>query len=155
MASKDRDLERVRGICLALPDTRETPTWGKPHFRVKDKIFCGYELEEHGAVVGFKLEREHARELCLRPGFRPAPYVGHKGWVQLDLAAVSNWDALRELVLESYRLIAPKRSLAKLEAPALEPAAAKVRPVRAARKASKARSSSKTSKARRRSAKKT
>jgi predicted DNA-binding protein (MmcQ/YjbR family) len=123
MARKDDGLERVRGICLALPDTRETPTWGKPHFRVGDKIFCGYGGDEHGAVIGFKLEKEHARELVLRPGFRPAPYVGHKGWVELDLRQVSNWGAVRELVLESYRLIAPKRTLAKLAGTAAEPSA--------------------------------
>ena len=130
MARKDDGLERVRGICLALPDTRETPTWGKPHFRVGDKIFCGWGEAEHGAVIGFKLEKEHARELVLRPGFRPAPYVGHKGWVELDLRQVSNWDAVRELVLESYRLIAPKRTLAKLAGSASKPAAKAAAPKR-------------------------
>ena len=130
MARKDNGLERVRGICLALPDTRETPTWGKPHFRVGDKIFCGWGEAEHGPVIGFKLEKEHARELVLRPGFRPAPYVGHKGWVELDLSLVSNWDAVRELVLESYRLIAPKRTLAKLTGSASEPAATAAAPKR-------------------------
>jgi hypothetical protein len=81
-------------------------------------------------VIGFKLEQEHARELVLRPGFRPAPYVGHKGWVELDLGLVSNWDAVRELVLESYRLIAPKRSLSKLTGSASAPAAQAAAPKR-------------------------
>jgi len=139
MARKEEPLERVREICLALPDARETATWGKPHFRVGEKIFCGYELEEGVPAIGFKLEREHARELVRRPGFRPAPYVGHKGWVQLDVSSVSDWDAVRELVLESYRLIAPKRSLAKLEepAPALPRRAAKAPAADAARKPAK------------------
>ena len=35
-------LARVREICLALPDTKETLTWGSPYFRVGDKIFAGY-----------------------------------------------------------------------------------------------------------------
>ena len=34
-------LNRMREICLALPDTKETMTWGKPHFRVIEKIFAG------------------------------------------------------------------------------------------------------------------
>ncbi len=34
----------MRKICLSLPDTKETLTWGEPHFRVGDKIFAGAEL---------------------------------------------------------------------------------------------------------------
>ncbi|MEO2016269.1 MAG: DUF1801 domain-containing protein [Fuerstiella sp.] len=33
----DEVLERLRGICLSLPKTKETLTWGKPHFRVGEK----------------------------------------------------------------------------------------------------------------------
>ena len=35
-------LERFRKICLELPNTKETITWGEPHFRVGEKIFAGY-----------------------------------------------------------------------------------------------------------------
>ncbi|HYU42077.1 MAG TPA: hypothetical protein VEQ84_07995 [Vicinamibacteria bacterium] len=66
-------LDNTREICLALPDTKETLTWGQPHFRVSR-----------------------------------APYVGHKGWVSMDARGVDDWDEVRPLVLESYRLIAPK-----------------------------------------------
>ena len=114
-------LKQVRAICLALPDTKETPTWGKPHFRVGEKIFAGCDedgaQDERGGrrvVMSFKLEMAHAFAITQTPGFWPAPYVGHKGWVSMDVTCVTDWDAVRELILESYRLIAPKRSLAKL-----------------------------------------
>ncbi len=29
--------DRLRAVCLALPDTKETLTWGEPHFRVGEK----------------------------------------------------------------------------------------------------------------------
>ena len=32
---------KLRTICLALPNTKETLTWGIPHIRVGEKIFCG------------------------------------------------------------------------------------------------------------------
>ena len=35
---------------------------------------------------------------------------------KVDLSDVDDWDEVKELVLESYRLIAPKRSLARLDA---------------------------------------
>jgi predicted DNA-binding protein (MmcQ/YjbR family) len=115
-------LRRVREICLALPDTVETITWGKPHFRVKDKIFAGFSDEEDVATIGFKLAMDHAASILEDPRFERAPYVGHKGWVSMDASAITDWNEVRELIRESYGLIAPKRSLARLQA---EPAAAK------------------------------
>jgi predicted DNA-binding protein (MmcQ/YjbR family) len=113
MPKSDPILSKVRQICLALPDTKETITWGKPHFRVGDKIFAGYGAEDGRTSIGCKLEMQHAAALVKLPGFAKAPYVGHKGWVSIDPAVASDWDHLRELIHESYRLIAPKKSLAK------------------------------------------
>jgi predicted DNA-binding protein (MmcQ/YjbR family) len=109
---------KVREIYLSLPDTKETPTWGSPHFRVGDKIFGGMGEHDDGKVsIGFKLEMEHADALVRSdPRFTRAKYVGHKGWVDMDVSAVDDWDEVKTLVGESYRLIAPKRSLAKLGA---------------------------------------
>lgn len=104
----------MRQICLALPDTKETPTWGQPHFRVGDKIFAGCGEEKGRSVIGFKLEMDHADAVIQDPRFWRAPYVSHKGWVSMDASNVRNWDEVRPLILESYRLIAPKSTLAKL-----------------------------------------
>ncbi len=49
------------------------------------------------------------------PRFHRATYVGHKGWVSMDAARIRSGKEVKLLVLESYRLIAPRRSLAKLE----------------------------------------
>ena len=115
---KSRDvaplLTRVRAICLSFPDTKETMTWGKPHFRVGEKIFAGFGEEKGRASIGFKLEMDHARAILRDERFTPAPYVGHKGWVSMDMSGRIDWDQLRDLIEESYELIAPKRSLAKL-----------------------------------------
>jgi predicted DNA-binding protein (MmcQ/YjbR family) len=108
----DAALARMRKICLSLPDTKETPTWGQPHFRVGEKIFAGLGEEKGRLAIGFKLERDHADMMVRRPGFWRAPYVGHKGWVSMDAEAVTDWEEVRFLVHESYRLIAPKRTLA-------------------------------------------
>ncbi len=111
---KDAILEKVRAICLSFPDTKETPTWGKPHFRVMDKIFAGYGEEQGKLVVGFKLQMPHAEAVIDDKRFWKAPYVGHKGWVSMDATSVKDWGLVREMILESYTLIAPKKSLAKL-----------------------------------------
>ena len=51
----DSQLTRIRRICLSLPDTKETMTWGEPHFRVGGKIFAGYGEEPGKSVISFKL----------------------------------------------------------------------------------------------------
>lgn len=106
-------LRKMRAICLALPDTKETPTWGEPHFRVGEKIFAGLGEKKGVVTIGFKLELDHADAMVRRPGFARAPYVGHKGWVSMDVTGPTDWDEARALIRESYRLIAPKNTLAK------------------------------------------
>lgn len=115
MPATDKILRALRKICLSLPDTKETLTWGKPHFRVGGKIFAGYGEEQGRTVVGFKLTKDHAATVTKRRGFTPAPYVGRHGWVSMDTSVAGDTDQLRSFVLESYRLIAPKKTLAKLE----------------------------------------
>jgi predicted DNA-binding protein (MmcQ/YjbR family) len=114
MPRVDPILLKMREICLSLPDTKETLTWGQPHFRVGDKIFSGYGAEKGKKVIGFKLEMDHADAMMQDPRFWRAPYVGHKGWVSMDATQVRHWDEVRLLIHESYRLIAPKKSVAKL-----------------------------------------
>ena len=129
MSKTDPILAKLREICLSLPDTKETITWGQPHFRVGDKIFSGYGAEKGKKVIGFKLEMDHADAMMQDPRFWRAPYVGHKGWVSMDATQVRQWEEVRLLIHESYRLIAPKKSLAKLAGGvgAKAPAAAKAR----------------------------
>jgi predicted DNA-binding protein (MmcQ/YjbR family) len=101
-------LAEMRRICLALPEATETLTWGQPHFRVRGKIFAGFG--DHGGTftIGFKLEREHADAAIQDPRFTRAPYVGQHGWISMDVKGVRDWAEVRALVLESYRLIAPR-----------------------------------------------
>ncbi|HEY3587624.1 MAG TPA: MmcQ/YjbR family DNA-binding protein [Myxococcaceae bacterium] len=145
-------LTEMRRICLALPETTETPTWGEPHFRVRGKIFAG--CGNHGGVltIGFKLEREHADQAIRDPRFARAPYVGQHGWISMDAKGVRDWDEVRALVLESYRLIAPKALWAEVQD---GKAAAKPKPARrkssARSETSRPRKSSAASRTRKRS----
>jgi predicted DNA-binding protein (MmcQ/YjbR family) len=134
---KTEPLERLRKICRSLPDTKETLKWGKPHFVVAEKIFTGFDPNDGEPSIGFKLEMDHAAVVVQSPGFERAPYVGHKGWVTAYPERVKDWDVLEEMVRESYRLIAPKKSLAKLEAGAAAAPAAKARAAKAAKVAKK------------------
>lgn len=107
-------LERLRAICLALPETKETRTWGHPNFRVGEKIFCSFGEEKGEAAMGFKVGKQIQGVFLEDPRFRKASYVGNYGWVSfLVHAAPLDWDEITGLVHQSFRLIAPAR-LAKL-----------------------------------------
>lgn len=113
--STDAAQALVRELCLALPEAVETQTWGSPHFRVREKIFAGLGLEHGKTVVGFKLSLERQAQMLRDKRFTKAAYVGHKGWVSLDLAGGAERAELRALLIESYCAIAPKKLAAQLD----------------------------------------
>ena len=115
--------ERLRAICLALPEVTERPSHGAPTWFVRGKsAFVTLWAEghhEHGfphlwcaAPPGAQAELTAAE-----PGrfFRP-PYVGGRGWigVRLDVAGTS-WEEIGELCEDAYRAVAPARLVAELD----------------------------------------
>jgi predicted DNA-binding protein (MmcQ/YjbR family) len=113
-AAEPPALQKLRKICLSLPNTRETLSWGSPHFRVGDKIFCGFGDEKGRVAIGFKLEMDHADAVIQDPRFWRAPFVGRYGWVSMGVTPRVNWKQVKAFVEESYRLIAPKAKKAHL-----------------------------------------
>jgi hypothetical protein len=96
----NRQLERVRRICSALPETAERLSHGEPTFFVKGKVFVMFADNHHndGHVAiwipvpsGFQ---EAFIEANPETYFYP-PYVGVRGWVGVELARISDQD-LRE-----------------------------------------------------------
>jgi predicted DNA-binding protein (MmcQ/YjbR family) len=113
-------IERVRALCLDLPETFEAETWGHPTFRIatgKGRIFCTAATD--GSTIALKADPVE-REALLAEGdryFVPA-YVGSKGWlgVRTDDPR-TDWDEVAELIATSYCLIAPKRLAQRVTAP--------------------------------------
>lgn len=108
-------LRRLRDICLRLPGATETLTWGHPLFRVANKIFVGYGQEDGVERMSVKVGKGRQADLIRDPRYSIAPYVGRFGWVQFKLSGRVDWKEVAGLVLESYRLIAPRVVLAELD----------------------------------------
>ena len=101
----------MRTLCLALPETFELETWDHPTFRVgsgRGKIFC--IAAGDGSSIRLKADPAEREALLAQgdPFYLPA-YVGHKGWVGVDLDDRTDWEEIAELIATSYCLIAPKR----------------------------------------------
>jgi predicted DNA-binding protein (MmcQ/YjbR family) len=106
MATVKQALRVMRSHCLKLPGATEKLHYGESCFAAGPKIFaaCGEKAGVGRIVV--QLEPEHARRLVIsNPRF--APYLRQKNCVWINVADIDDWDQIRSLVLESYRLNAP------------------------------------------------
>lgn len=110
--------DRLRVICLVLPEAEERETWDIPTYRIRGKIFALQSAIDDRDAVWCKAQ-EGSQELLVQADperfFRP-PYLGHKGWVGMWLDRGADWKEVAELVRRSYRLIAPKKLVARLDA---------------------------------------
>ena len=118
LAKAADSLARVKKICAELP---ECEVAGKQHHKltVRGKTMGWHTVDHHGdgrVALTIKAQRGDNAELVASDAdkFFMPPYMAHHGYVgiYLDRGKV-DWAEVRELVLDAYRLAAPK-SLAKL-----------------------------------------
>lgn len=107
-------IDRLRVICLRLPETSEKIAWGEPTWRVKGKLFAQLDNHHHGAdhlAVWLPAplgEQESLVFLDSQRFFRP-PYVGSRGWVGVCIDGRPDWKLVTSLVKQAYREVAPPR----------------------------------------------
>src|SRR5213083_1839534 len=115
----EQQIERVRRICLALPETLEKISHGEPTWFVAKKVFAMFSNNHHndGHIAVTVPAAIGIQEMLVKeaPGkfYRP-PYVGGRGWIGIEVDQVSD----KELALhlrEAWLLIAPKKLHALLE----------------------------------------
>src|SRR2546428_12453693 len=104
-------IERVRALCLALPEVFELETWDHPTFRVgsgRGKMFCTAAAD--GSSITLKADPVEREALLAHGGpFYLPPYVGAKGWIGVRLSDPgTDWEEVAELIATGYCLIAPK-----------------------------------------------
>ncbi|HET7045717.1 MAG TPA: MmcQ/YjbR family DNA-binding protein [Gaiellaceae bacterium] len=111
----DAVLQRIRGICLSLPETSERESHGAPTFFVRGKrSFLTVHDDHHGdgrfaiwcaAAPGMQAMLVEADPERF---FVPA-YVGHRGWLGFRLDRPFDPDELAGLVEEAYAEVAPAK----------------------------------------------
>ena len=114
-AERERTLGRIRGICLALPETSERLSHGAPTFFVRGKRSFVTVLTNHHGDGRFAI-------WCAAPAglqrslveadperFFVPPYVGHRGWLGVRLDRGLDWDELAGIAEDAYAEIAPPR----------------------------------------------
>jgi len=120
-SAEDRRLTKLTKICLALPEATRQICGAHAGFLVKKKTFAWFLYDHHGdGIVGVTckvLPGDNARLVAADPKrfYMPA-YIASKGWValRLDVGEV-DWDEVKDLVVGSYQLIAPKKLVAMVK----------------------------------------
>src|SRR6185436_3299751 len=122
-------LERLRSVCLALPEAHEVEAWGTPTFRVRNKLFAMYASadDHHGAgrpAVWCKAG-PGIQELMIKANpdrfFKP-PYVGPSGWVGIHLDGRVSWTEVGEFLRDAFDMTVPKPRARAQTSPAGGPA---------------------------------
>ncbi|AXE90098.1 MmcQ/YjbR family DNA-binding protein [Streptomyces sp. Go-475] len=115
--------EKVRAFALGLPGAVEEFPWGESVAKVNKKVFVFLGVQDGsyplGVTVKLTDETAHAHALAC-PGAEPAGYgLGKAGWVSIPLEqpGAPAAEVLCDWVEESYRVVAPKRLTAELDAP--------------------------------------
>jgi len=112
---EDPRLTRLTQIAVALPEVTRRVLGSHAQFLVRKKTFAYFLNNHHGdgiVAVTCKVlpgDNEALAAAQSKRFYLPA-YIGPRGWVALRLdVGKTDWDEVRELMLTSYALVAPKR----------------------------------------------
>jgi predicted DNA-binding protein (MmcQ/YjbR family) len=114
-SAEDPRLTHLTEIALSLPHSKRLVHGSHAQFLVRKKTFAYFLDNHHGdGIVGIAckvLPGDNKRLAEAQTGrfYLPA-YIASRGWVALRLdTGKVDWDEVRDLLLSSYVLIAPKR----------------------------------------------
>jgi len=118
----DEAIERVRRICLALPGTWEKLSHGEPTWFAGKKVFAMFSNNHHndGHIAVTVPAAIGIQEMLIKKSpkkFYSPPYVGCRGWIGIEVNRVSD-NELSLHLHQAWRLVAPKKLLAEVEAKA-------------------------------------
>jgi predicted DNA-binding protein (MmcQ/YjbR family) len=108
------NVEEIRKYCLSFPQATENLLWGDDLcFKIRAKIFATVALTAIPQKCCFKCTPQIFSELVEREDIRPAPYVGRYKWVMLDRLEALAAGELKDLIRQSYEMVAANAPNAK------------------------------------------
>ena len=109
--------DRLLAIVKQLPEAEEAWPWGSIHCKVAGKIFVGWSRDQAGIMrIGVRTTPELQSTLVASdPRFSVAKYTGKYGGIDVRLGPRPDWAEVEQLIVESYRIVAPKRLVRQLD----------------------------------------
>jgi hypothetical protein len=121
--------DRLRAICLGLPESYEEPAWVGTRWRVRKRTIAHVRMVEPDNPTASAARFATDGPVCALTFRAPADEVGaltaaglpfyRPGWgtdvVGMLLGDDTDWVEVAELLTESYRVLAPKKLVARLD----------------------------------------
>jgi len=101
--------------CLAFPEVTETTQFGSPVWKAGKKTFASAYLRNGRLQFQFRVGVEQQHLMIADARYSIPMYMGHNGWIDLDVTDIVNWDEVGGLLDLSYRHFALKRMLKELD----------------------------------------
>jgi len=106
--------DRVRKLCLSLPETHETLSHGAPTFWAGKRVFVMFADNHHGDGCYALLcnAAEGAQEILVGSdpdNFYIPPYVGKGGWIGLRLDKTAKWETVASIVKDAHSVTLAKQ----------------------------------------------
>lgn len=103
------EFEDIRRFCLSFPNTSEKLQWEDALcFKVGGKLFTIVNLDSVPQRLCLKCAPERFTELLEVEDIHPAPYLGRYKWIVLDRLDALPPQELRDLIADSYAMVAAK-----------------------------------------------
>jgi hypothetical protein len=99
---------QLRAMAMSLPEVTERKTWGKPTFRVQNKLFVTLAADGGSATLKSSPEEQQSLVAAEPDTFAIAAHLGRHGWITVQLDHVDKTQ-MNELVTDAWRRVAPKK----------------------------------------------
>jgi hypothetical protein len=107
-------LTRLREICLSYPESSEGRQFGHPIWAAGKKTFVIARYHDKALTLCFWVGVEAQGMFTADKRFSIPPYMGHNGWIALDVTRHCDWNEVAGLCDQSYRHFALQRMLASM-----------------------------------------
>ncbi|NLU73933.1 MmcQ/YjbR family DNA-binding protein [Streptomyces sp. HNM0575] len=116
--TEDDVVPRLRELCLSLPEVVEgTNHHGEPSWRIRRRTLVQISERHPSGRRSFWVPAPAgAKEamIATEPERFFSPPYGGRNWVGVYVDVPVDWTEVRELVVDAYRLIAPRTLVAEL-----------------------------------------
>jgi hypothetical protein len=114
-AGREQTLERVRAVCLGLPEVSERLSHGAPTFFIRGKRSFAMVLTNHHGDGRFAIwcaapEGMQRSLVEAEPErFFVPPYVGVRGWLGVHLDRGTDWEEIAGILEDAFAEVAPPK----------------------------------------------
>ena len=112
-------LARFRSLCRGLPGSVETLTFGHPTFQAGPRhTFAVLDDHERPGLLCLVVKLDPALQAAVVDGDTcfPSKFGARHGWTAVRIDAATDWRRAGELVVMSFRRVAPARLVARIDA---------------------------------------